>query len=168
MRPVSFPRHLEARYSHGARQRPYSLRRRVRRRPSFLPRAFPPRELASQRALPREWSAAKRVHCSLCRASFPRRGRLAALHRGVLLPAPGRAFRRSLCRLRTSASSSRGSNSDPGRCPSAARVRGLRSSPPAGAAPAGVAFRAIPAHSSCSVVQASLEDALSRARRCGI
>src|SRR6185312_4750196 len=34
---------------------------------------------------PREWSAARHVHRSLCRAPFPRRGRLAALHRGVLL-----------------------------------------------------------------------------------
>ena len=43
-------------------------------------------------AKPRGWSTEWRTSLPFCRVPFRERGRLSALHRGVFLPAPGRAF----------------------------------------------------------------------------
>ena len=108
----------------GARQRPYSLRRRVRRSPFFsVPSKM--RGMARQVAQPLFFK---------CRTPSREHGRLSARHLCVLLPAP------SLTSATRGPSVSQAPGRQPvvaaGRSPGAARVRAVRkSSTPAGAAP---------------------------------
>jgi len=68
------------------------------------------------------------------RIALRRCGRLPALRRGVLLPAPGRAFRPGIP-ARNVSELLAGGRSAAGRGPGAARVRGCAAAAPAGAAP---------------------------------
>ena len=75
----------------GARHRPCSLRRGVRRLSAFALRASADRPFFLS-AKPRGWSTEWRTSLSVAASSFEGCGRLSALHRGVFTPAPGRAF----------------------------------------------------------------------------